>query len=260
MDLGISGRVALVTASTKGLGRAAAESLAAEGCSVAVSSRSAEDARAAAAEITDRYAVPAAGFACDVTKPDDLERLVASAETELGPIDIAIPNTGGPPPGVFNRLDDDAWSVGVESTLMNVVRLVRLVSPGMAQRGWGRIVCITSTSAHEPIAGLTISNTLRPGLHGLVKDLSNDLAPRGVTVNAVAPGMHDTDRLRHVAEARNPEDPEAGLRGIAETIPVGRLGKPADFGKAVAFLCSEPAAFITGAALFMDGGATRAAH
>jgi len=260
MDLGIKGRVALVTASTKGLGRGAAEALAAEGCSVAVSSRNEADAKAAAAQIADRYAVAAVGFGCDVTSADQLAQLVSETESALGPIDIAIPNTGGPPPGVFANLDDDAWAEGVRSTLMNVVRLVRHVSPGMAERRWGRIVCITSTSAHEPIAGLTISNALRPGLHGLVKDLSNDLAPKGVTVNAVAPGMHDTDRLRHVAEARNPEDPDAGLRAIAQTIPVGRLGKPADFGKAVAFLCSEPAAFITGAALFMDGGATRAAH
>lgn len=260
MDLGIKGRIALVTASTKGLGKSAAEALAAEGCLVAVSSRNEADAKAVAAEIADRYAVQAAGFACDVTDAEQLAQLVSGTESALGPIDIAIPNTGGPPPGVFANLDDEAWAEGVQSTLMNVVRIVRLVSPGMAQRGWGRVVCITSTSAHEPIAGLAISNALRPGLHGLVKDLSNDLAPKGVTVNAIAPGMHDTDRLRHVAEARNPDDPEAGLKDIATTVPVGRLGRPADFGKAVAFLCSEPAAFITGAALFMDGGATRAAH
>ncbi|MEM9064437.1 MAG: SDR family oxidoreductase [Planctomycetota bacterium] len=260
MDLGISGRVALVTASTKGLGRATAEALASEGVHLAISSRNEAEARFVASEIAQRHGVRTLGVGCDVTQRADLESLVAQVSDGLGPIDIAVPNTGGPPPGVFANLEDDQWAAGVESTLMNVVRLVRLVAPGMTERGWGRVVAITSTSAHEPISGLTISNALRPGLHGLVKDLSNDLAPMGVTVNAVAPGMHDTARLRHVAEARNPEDPEAGLNAIAQTIPVGRLGRPDDFGKAVAFLCSEPAGFMSGTALFMDGGATRAAH
>lgn len=254
MDLGIKGKVALVTAASKGLGRASAEALAAEGCNLAISSRTQADIDAVADSIRAAHGVRVLATTADVSSQADLERVVKQTESELGGIDIAVINTGGPPPGVFDALTEDAWAQGIDNTLMLVVRLVALVAPGMKERGWGRIVNITSLTAREPMPGLTISNALRPAIHGLVKDVSNDLAPHGITVNSVMPGLHATDRLMHVAEARNPADPQAALRELAKDVPAGRLGEPSDLAAAVAFLASEQAGYVTGTGMLIDGG------
>ena len=257
MDLGIKGRVAVVTASSAGLGRACARALAAEGCHVAVCSRREDAARQTAESIADEFGVRTHAAGCDVADAASLGGFVSGAESTLGPIDIAVCNTGGPPPGRFGDLDETKWRAGIESTLLFAVRMMELVAAGMVERGWGRVVHISSTTAYQPIAGLTISNALRPALHGLVRDWSDELVPKGVTVNAACPGSHKTDRILHVAAARDPEDPRRGLEALAKSIPAGRLGDPAEFAAMVAFLCSAQAGFISGTSFTADGGATR---
>ncbi|MEM1330643.1 MAG: SDR family oxidoreductase [Planctomycetota bacterium] len=257
MDLGIRGKVALITASSAGLGRASARALAAEGCDVALCARNAERVEQQARELASEFGVRTHTAVADVSDTGDLRTLVDGTADALGPIDIAVCNTGGPPPGTYDTLDESKWRAGIDSTLMFAVRMMELVTPGMAERGWGRVVHISSTTAFQSIRGLTISNALRPALHGLIRDWSDELAPEGVTVNAACPGSHKTDRILHVAEARDPDDPERGLEAIARSIPVGRLGEPDEFGAMVAFLCSARAGFITGTSFTADGGATR---
>ena len=254
MDLGIANKVSLVTAASKGLGKACAHRLAAEGAHVAICSRSEPEIKSVAEDIARAHGVRTFATTCDVSNPNDLERFVHEAESALGPTDICVVNTGGPPPGTFFNADEAAWQTGVQNTLMLVVRLVKLVAPGMTDRGWGRIINITSVTAKEPMPGLTISNALRPAIHGLVKDVAAELAPKGVTINSVMPGLHATDRLMHVVEARNPTDPKAGLAELSATVPAARLGAPEDLAAAVAFLASEAAGYITGTGVLVDGG------
>lgn len=261
MDLGIKGRVALVTASSKGLGYAVARALAAEGCRVCVSSRTAEAAQHAAATIAAESGADTLGLPCDVTSASDCETLVQQVAAAWGGIDILINNSGGPAPGSFDGTDENAWRDAIDSTLMNVVRLSRLCIPHMKQKKWGRIITITSTSAVQPIDNLMLSNALRGAVHGLSKTLATELAPHNILVNSVMPGMHATDRLSHLAEARAKVSgltPDAEYARLSQAIPLGRLGDPKELASAVAFLASERASFITGTSILVDGGATRA--
>ena len=256
MDFGIRGKVAMVAAASKGIGLAAAKLLAQEGCQVSICARNEETLEAAAAEIggeTRSYCV-------DVSDADDLAWWVDQTKTDLGPPDILVTNTGGPPAGSFTQMSDDDWHRGFESTLMNVVRLVRLVAPSMQAKGSGRIVHLTSLVAHEPSNVLPISSTLRSGMLALAKLQSNELAPRGITVNCVLPGHTLTDRQRHLAEIRAGKEgisPEEALLKQGSESPVGRLATPEEIGAAVVFLCSQQAAYITGTSILVDGGVVK---
>lgn len=260
MDLGISNRTALVTAASKGLGRACARALAGEGCNVVMSSRGGAGLDEAARAIASATGARVEAVAADVAREADLERLAEAAAGHFGGVDILVTNTGGPPPGTFGQIDDGQWQAGFESTLLNVVRLCRLCVPRMRDQGWGRVVNITSVSVQEPIANLVVSNAVRAAVHGLAKTLATEVGGSGVTVNCVCPGLHLTDRLRELAEIRaegSGGTVEAALDAMAASIPVGRLGDPDEFAKVVAFLCSEPAGFVTGTSVLVDGGATQ---
>ena len=259
MDLGIANRVAVVAASSKGLGYAVAHGLASEGCRVVVSARTDEAVRAAAERITAETGAEAEPVVCDVSVPADCQRLIERAAERFGGVDILVTNTGGPAAGRFEDLDDEAWASGFDSTLMNVVRLVRAATPHMRRAGWGRVVNITSLSAKQPIEGLLLSNAYRAAVHGLAKTLSRELAADGILVNCVCPGMHATDRLTHLAEIRGRAagiSTEAALAKLAEASPLRRLGKPEELAAAVVFLCSARASFITGQSIVVDGGAS----
>jgi 3-oxoacyl-[acyl-carrier protein] reductase len=237
VELGLEGRVALVTAASKGLGRASAEALAAEGAKVVVCARGAEALAEAAAAIAgaggEVHAVTA-----DVTEPDAPHQLVAEAVEHFGRLDVVVANAGGPPPGRALEVGDDAIVAAVEANLLTSVRLVREAVPHLRSGGWGRICLITSMSVRQPIPGLALSNTARTGLWGWAKTAAQDLASEGITLNLACPGLHATDRMRQL--------------GGAGDAP---MGDPADFGKVVAFLCSEPAGFVSGTAVGVDGAA-----
>jgi len=256
MDLGIRGKVAMVAAGSKGLGRAAALALAAEGCAVSVCGRS-EDALAAVKAELEALGVPALTVVADVSKAGDLVRWHQATEAALGPVQILVTNTGGPKAAGSADLSDSDWAAGVESTLMNVVRLSRLVLPGMRAARWGRIVHITSLVAKQPTPLLTISSTLRAGLSGFTRTLALETAADGITVNAVLPGHVMTDRQAHLAELRSAAEGISMDEYYARTaaaIPAGRLGDPQEVGAVIAFLCGSPASYLTGQSLLVDGG------
>ena len=255
MDLGIRGKTALVTASSKGLGRACAEALAAEGVDLVMTARTQGPLTQAAAAIAQTHSVRTHAVACDIATEEGCRQAVDAAREHFNRLDILITNTGGPDRADFATATDDQWLAGVNATLMNVVRLVRAAASLMQANSWGRIVNIASVTARQPIKNLTISNALRPAIVGLAKDLADDLAPLGITINTLCPGMHKTDRLAHVAPQGEPLDDFYAR--LATNIPVGFIGEPADFGAAVAFLCSQHARYITGTTLTIDGGATR---
>lgn len=257
MDLGIRNRVAMVAAASKGLGRAMAEALAAEGVRVSLCSRSLETLQPVVEAIGAENAL---GTACDVSNPGDLQRWFDATIARFGQVDILITNTGGPPAAPFLKLSEEQWRSGIDSTLMNVVRLCRLVIPEMQKRGWGRILHLTSFVAKQPVELLTVSSTLRAGLSALTKTLADQVARDGITVNAILPGHFLTDRQRHLAELRAEEQgvtPEEYLEKSQGVIPMGRFGRPEELGAVTAFLCSERAAYVTGVSLQIDGGLVR---
>jgi 3-oxoacyl-[acyl-carrier protein] reductase len=235
VELGIAGKVALVTAASKGLGRASAQALSEEGVNVVICARGEEALEEAAAGMPGEvHAVVA-----DVTRREVPQQLVDAAVERFGGLDILVANSGGPAPGRALEIDDDALLAAVEANLLTSVRLVRSAVPQMRARGWGRICLITSSSIKQPIPTLALSNTARTGLWAWAKTAAADLFPGGITLNVACPGIHATDRMRQ-------------LGGLG----VGSAGDPADFGRVVAFLCSEPTRYVSGAALLVDGAAT----
>ncbi|MFZ2492656.1 MAG: SDR family oxidoreductase [Thermoanaerobaculia bacterium] len=259
MELGIKGRVAMVAAASKGLGRGVAESLAREGCRVSICARSEESLRPAI-EAIEAAGGEALGVACDVSRSADLERWFGATVARFGQVDILVTNTGGPPAAKFQALTEEQWRDGIDSTLMNIVRLSRHVLPGMQQRKWGRIVHITSLVAKQPTELLTISSTLRAGISALTKTLADQVAPDNVLVNAVLPGHYLTDRQYHLADIRAKEmgiTPDEYLTQSTKSIPLGRFGTTEEFGDVVAFICSERASYVTGASIQVDGGIIR---
>ena len=258
MNLELNGRVTMIAAASKGLGKACALALAAEGCRVSISARNAETLEATRAEVAQH--AEALAVVGDVSSKADLERWHAETVKQFGHVDILITNTGGPPVNRFMELTEDQWQAGVESTLMNVIRMSRLVIPAMMERRWGRIIHLTSLVAKQPWEDLTISSTLRAGLSGLTKTMSNELGQHNITVNAILTGQIMTDRQTHLADIRTK------ARGISHEeyfqqqtadIPLRRIGEPKEFGDVVAFLASERASFITGVSLPVDGGQIR---
>jgi 3-oxoacyl-[acyl-carrier protein] reductase len=253
MDLGLSGCVAIVGGSSSGIGRAVAISLAREGCSVALFARRQELLDEAVAEI-DALGTGARGLAVagDSAALDDLRRLVDGTLETFGRIDIVVNNSGGPPAGGFEDFDDDQWRQAWELTLMSTLRLTRLALPALRKSGRGRVVNITSSAVKEPNEGLLLSNTYRPGVIGWAKSLSQDEGANGITVNSIAPGYIDTERMKRIYAMG--DDP-AGARSADEAaIPLGRFGDPAEIGDAVAFLCSQRASYVSGITLLIDGG------
>lgn len=253
MELGIRNRVAMVAAASKGLGKASAIALAREGCRLSIFARSEKNLEAAQAEI----GAETLAIAGDISNGADLQRWFDETMRRFGTVDILVTNTGGPPAARFAQLTEEQWRIGVESTLMNVVRLCRLVLPGMQKKKWGRIVHITSLAAKQPIELLTISSTLRAGISALTKTLANQVAADNVLINAVLPGHILTDRQVHLNEIRAAEEKisiEEYAARVERTIPLRRYGRPEEIGEVIAFLCSERASYLTGASIQVDGG------
>lgn len=261
MDLELTGKVALVTAASKGLGRATATQLAAEGARVMISSRGEEQLAATAAEIRAATGAEVAHVAADVSKADDLDRLLAETERQLGGVDVLVNNAGGPRPGGFDALDDAAWQEAFELNLLSSIRLFRGVLPHMRAQGSGRIVTIASSSTKQPIDNLMLSNTYRVALVGLSKSLSLEMAADGVLINVVGPGRIATDRVASLDAVRAEKAGTSVEEVRAQTeksIPLGRYGTAEEFGRVVAFLASGANTYLTGQSLLVDGGMVRA--
>lgn len=244
MDLGLEGKNALVTGASSGLGLATARALAAEGVRVMLVARSADKLAAAAETISPANAVTT--FIADVSDPSAVANMVDQAQSRMGSVDILIANAGGPPPGNFASTPFAAYQEALNLNLLSTVAMCQAVVPLMKERQWGRIVAITSSSVREPIDRLILSNTARAGVTGFLKTLAREVAPDGITVNSLQPGLHLTDRLSAIYS-----DSEA----LANSVPTGHLGDPDDFGRVAAFICSVHAKFITGSAIPLDGGA-----
>lgn len=258
MDLGLKGKVALVAAASKGLGFATAQALAREGARVSICSRSAIDIQAAATTLAAETGAEMLGIACDLSSADSINAWIAETVTRWGVVDALLVNNGGPPAGMFKDFDDAQWQAAFELTLMSSVRMIRAVIPHMANGG--SILTITSSSVQEPIERLILSTVMRSGVAALVKALADELAGSGIRVNNLIPGRIDTERVAQLDESAakrlNISVEEVKQRSLAK-IPLGRLGTPAEFGTAAAFLLSPAAQYITGASLRVDGGALR---
>lgn len=261
MDLELTGKIALVTAASKGLGRATATQLAAEGARVMISSRGEEQLAATAAQIRQATGAEVRHVAADVSKADDLARLLEQTERQLGGVDVLVNNAGGPRPGGFDALDDAAWHEAFELNLLSSIRLFRGVLPHMRAQGSGRIVTIASSSTKQPIDNLLLSNTYRVALVGLAKSLSIEMAPDGVLINTVGPGRIATDRVAGLDALRAEKSgttAEQVREQTEKTIPLGRYGTAEEFGKVVAFLVSGANTYLTGQSFLVDGGMVRA--
>ncbi len=257
MDLGIRGKTALVAASSKGLGRGCAMALAEAGVNLVLNARGNDALQATAAEIRARYAVHVTAIAADITSEEGRRAVLGAAAGA----DILVTNAGGPPPGLWSDWTRDDFLRAIDANMLTPIALMQALLPAMMERGWGRVVNITSQSVKAPIAQLGLSNAARAGLTGFVAGTSRQVAPRGVTINNLLPGIHDTDRAisldSGVVKALGITMDEARAKRMAD-IPARRYGTAQDFGAACAFLCSQQAAFIVGQNILLDGGATNA--
>lgn len=260
MDLGLTGKRALVMSSSRGLGLGIAETLAAEGADVLLTGRTEERLKANADAINARGAGRAAYRAADLADPGSAEALVRAATEALGGVDILLANTGGPPPGRMADADLSLLARQFETMVLRVMEVAAAVAPGMRERGWGRILTIGSSGVVQPIPNLGLSNALRSALVGWSKSLSNDLAGDGITVNMILPGRIHTERVDELdaaAAKRTGQSVEAVAEASRATIPAGRYGTVEEFAKVAAFLVSEPASYVTGGLIRVDGGAIR---
>jgi len=257
MDLGLAGRVAIVAASSRGLGKACALELAREGARVVICARDAESLAAAADEIRTAVGAEVLPMQVDLTDAAQIQHLADEALRRFGRIDVLVTNNGGPPAGYFADFDDEAWMTAHQLTLMSAVRLIRAVLPAMRAQQWGRIVNITSISVKQPIDNLVLSNVYRPGVIGLAKTLAAQVAGEGITVNSVAPGYTRTHRVLELNRARAAEQGttvDEVLADMTAGYPMHRMGEPEELAALVAFLASERASYITGTTILVDGG------
>jgi 3-oxoacyl-[acyl-carrier protein] reductase len=262
MDLGLTGKTALVCASSQGLGFAAARRLALEGAAVAICGRDPASVESARRLIADAGGIVFA-LAVDLDSADDRARLVRETEAALGPIDIAVLNTAGPPTGTFESLGLAEWQAAYATLVETDVHLAQLILPGMAARKWGRVLAVASFVARQPTHLMALSNSLRAAVIGLMRTLANEYGPHGVTVNAILPGYILTDRMRGVARAQaaaNGLPPDRAFASVAETVPLRRLGEPDEFAAVAAFLVSAAASYVTGTTVTVDGGLTRGVY
>lgn len=260
MNLEIDGKVALVCGSSQGLGRAVAMAFAEEGCRVVMNGRDALRLDAAVTDVRRRTAADVRGFVADVSVPDQASGLIERVRHELGTVDILLCNAGGPAAAGFVETPADAWAAALEVNLLSTVHLCRAAIPVMQRSSWGRIVCLTSVAAKQPLAGLILSSTARAGVLGFAKSLADEVAPNGITVNVVCPGYMRTERVDALVRQRaqkTKSSPHQILGDLVRDIPLGRMGDPHELAAAVVFLASEPARYITGAALQVDGGFIR---
>lgn len=260
MDLGLTGRVALVCGGSSGLGKAVATRLAREGASVAICARGAEKLQNAAEEIRRDAKGLVLAVPADVSVPAQVKAAVQKVVAEFGKLEILIPNAGGPPPGRFLDLPEDAWQKALDLNLLSTLHLCREAVPHMQKAKWGRIINITSFAAKQPHEGLILSNTARAGVLGLAKLLANELAQFNILVNTVCPGAFETERHVELSKKRAEREGislEQSLEKRAKEIPLGRFGHPEEFGDLVAFLASERASYITGTAIQIDGGVVK---
>lgn len=261
MKLGLTGKVAVVTAASKGLGKAVATGFADEGATVAICGRNTETIEATADEIRQVTNGEVLAVQADVTNPDDVSRFIETTIDTFGRVDTLVCNAGGPPPGTFAELGEAEWDQAVQLTLMSAVRLIRSSLPHLKESGQGRIVCMSSSSIKQPINGLILSNTLRLGLQGMVKTLSDELATDRIIINTVAPGRFDTERVRGLDAGRAKKagiSPEEQRTRTQQEIALGRYGEAEEFARYVVFLGSPANTYVTGQALLVDGGLTRA--
>ncbi len=257
MDLGLNGKVAVVAGASAGIGKAIATALAAEGATVAILSRNAENLKKAAADIRTETGEDAQAFVCDVTNQKSITSTMGTVTKKLGTVGILVCNAGGPPMRRFDAMKDSDWDEAYELNLKSTIRLCAAVVPMMKEKRWGRIISITSISALQASESLILSTTMRPGVHGFSKALSNELAAFGITVNVICPGYTNTERLVELAQATakaTGQSVKQVYAGWEKMIPAQRLGQPEELGDLAAFLSSERASYITGVAINIDGG------
>ena len=262
MNLNLKNKNAIVCASSQGLGKAAALDLAEEGVNLAICSRDQDKINKVKEEIHQEInsEIKVLALKVDLDSPDEIQAFYKQVENDLGSVDILVNNNGGPPPSTFEQLSDDDWQKAFNSTMMSCLRLSKLVIPNMKKNAWGRIINISSVSVKTPVNGLFLSNSLRMGVLGWAKALSDELAPHGVTVNTVCPGYTRTERVEAILETQSNSSglkKEEIEKSIAENIPMKRVGEAEDLAGLITFLASEKANYMTGLAIQVDGGSAR---
>ena len=262
MNLNLKNKNAIVCASSQGLGKAAALDLAEEGVNLAICSRNQDKINKVKEEIHRKInsEIKVIALQVDLDSPDEIQAFYKQVENDLGSVDILVNNNGGPPPSTFEQLSDDDWQKAFNSTMMSCLRLSKLVIPNMKKNAWGRIINISSVSVKTPVNGLFLSNSLRMGVLGWAKALSDELAPHGVTVNTVCPGYTRTERVEAILETQSNSSglkKEEIEKSIAENIPMKRVGEAEDLAGLITFLASEKADYMTGLAIQVDGGSAR---
>lgn len=260
MDLGIKGKTALITASSKGIGKAVAEGLAAEGCNIAICSRNKSVLIETTHEIKFKFGIEPFWGICDLNQLKDIENFFNAVQNHFGKVDILVNNCGGPIPGFFRDLSEEDWENAFKQVLLSVIRFSNLALPKMIEQEWGRIINITSVAVKQPVYNLMLSNSLRAGVTGFAKSLSNEFGNKNITVNNVAPGYTLTHRLYELAVNRakaSGKSHEEILVDMAKDIPMNRLGSPEEIAAIVTFLASQKASYITGTTIQVDGGSTK---